>query len=615
MCANTNLKPLNLLAPNKKSSAKMNTPPLEMSHWSSSQLAREMGNSNAKQHYENISRKDICDKMTSKEAAEIDLFSRPLDPNILSKALSKELEVARCQREITPGGSPSRKRQRVYGDRFIPNREGQDLHASFSLLYDEGSPATPSKQKYRTPHGELHFQKTAEEANRTFSTLLRSEIFDTTIPQPTPPNLSPDISSYSTTIHDPTRSHKHTKSSSNILPPASLPPSTPHKNLFSYMSPRHTNIVGHPTPSRTPQSRHGPTLNSRSEIYSLSPVRLGSQQILLSPKKQPRAVSKVPYKVLDAPDLADDFYLNLVDWGSSNSLGVGLGNCVYLWNSQSGRVNKLCELHDDTVTSVSWIQHGSHIAVGTGKGLVQIWDAERVRRLRTMTGHTARVGALAWNDHILTSGSRDRLIYHRDVRAPDQWLRKLVGHKQEVCGIRWNCDDGQLASGGNDNKLIVWDKLSETPLWKFNDHTAAVKAISWSPHQHGLLASGGGTADRRIIFHDTLKGTTINEIDTGSQVCNLVWSKNSNEIISTHGYSQNQIVIWKYPSMQQVASLTGHTYRVLYLAMSPDGSVIVTGAGDETLRFWKVFGRKSGYNPENHNDGSSAKMDDWGVIR
>ncbi len=41
--------------------------------------------------------------------------------------------------------------------------------------------------------------------------------------------------------------------------------------------------------------------------------------------------------------------------------------------------------------------------------------------------------------------------------------------------------------------------------------------------------------------------------------------------------------------MEQLALLTGHTYRVLYLACSPDGQNIVTGAGDETLRFWKVF--------------------------
>jgi cell division cycle 20-like protein 1 (cofactor of APC complex) len=57
----------------------------------------------------------------------------------------------------------------------------------------------------------------------------------------------------------------------------------------------------------------------------------------------------------------------------------------------------------------------------------------------------------------------------------------------------------------------------------------------------------------------------------------------------------NQITVWKYPSMSQVATLTGHTYRVLYLAMSPDGQTIVTGAGDETLRFWNAFQtRKSG---------------------
>ncbi|KAK6849666.1 WD repeat-containing protein srw1 [Apiospora arundinis] len=528
-----------------------------------------------------------------------------LDPEILSRALSRELSADR--RDSVPAASPSRKRQRINGDRFIPSRSGQDLQASFSLLHEEGSPATPSRQKKRTPHGELHFQRT-EEANRTFSTLLRSELFENTIPQATPGTLSPEGnhhgSNHSTRVHDPTRSHTPPN-----VPPPSLPstftPSTPHKNLFHIC-------------------HHAITLISLAILRLLvrpkvgmvliwTQVRFGSQQMLLSPRRQPRAVSKVPYKVLDAPDLADDFYLNLVDWGSANVLGVGLGSSVYMWNAQTSRVNKLCTLEDDTVTSVSWIQKGTHLAIGTGKGLVQIWDAEKTRRLRTMTGHTARVGSLAWNSHVLTSGSRDRLIYHRDVRAPDQWMKKLVGHKQEVCGLKWNCDDGQLASGGNDNKLMVWDKLTDTPLWKFSDHTAAVKAIAWSPHQRGLLASGGGTADRRIIFHDTVRGTVINEVDTGSQVCNIAWSKNSNEIVSTHGYSQNQIVVWKYPSMTQVVSLTGHTYRVLYLAMSPDGRTVVTGAGDETLRFWSIFGRRPGARDENDNGG--GRLADWGVIR
>ncbi len=40
-----------------------------------------------------------------------------VDANDLSKALLKEFEDAGRPRDVTPGGSPSRKRQRVYGDR------------------------------------------------------------------------------------------------------------------------------------------------------------------------------------------------------------------------------------------------------------------------------------------------------------------------------------------------------------------------------------------------------------------------------------------------------------------------------------------------------------------
>jgi len=129
----------------------------------------------------------------------------------------------------------------------------------------------------------------------------------------------------------------------------------------------------------------------------------------------------------------------------------------------------------------------------------------------------------------------------------------------------------------------------QQPHHQFSLHKAAVKAIAWSPHQRGLLASGGGTADQCIRFWNAVLNQEINHIDTGSQVCNLAWSTSVNELVSTHGYSQNQISIWQYPSMTQIATLTGHTMRVLYLSMSPDGQTIVTGAGDETLRFWSVF--------------------------
>jgi cell division cycle 20-like protein 1 (cofactor of APC complex) len=328
--------------------------------------------------------------------------------------------------------------------------------------------------------------------------------------------------------------------------------------------------------------------------FSLTPVgSAASQRLMAVPPKRKRRISKVPFKVLDAPALQDDFYLNLVDWSSQNVLAVGLGACVYLWSACTSKVTKLCDLAsaEDIVTSVSWAQRGTHLGVGTNKGEVQLWDTVKCKKVRSMPGHTGRVGTLAWTGPTLASGSRDRLIYLRDVRQQASYTEKLTNHKQEVCGLKWSFEEPAfLASGGNDNHLHVIDSRNPSePVHKFAEHTAAVKAIAWSPHQHGLLASGGGTADRCIRFWNTLSGSSLNKVDTGSQVCNLAWSQNCNEIVSTHGYSLNQIVVWRYPTMSKVITLTGHTYRVLYLAMSPDGSTVVTGAGDETLRFWQIF--------------------------
>jgi cell division cycle 20-like protein 1 (cofactor of APC complex) len=60
---------------------------------------------------------------------------------------------------------------------------------------------------------------------------------------------------------------------------------------------------------------------------------------------------------------------------------------------------------------------------------------------------------------------------------------------------------------------------------KFNDHRAAVKALAWSPLQHGLLATGGGTADRTLRLRNVLTGQVLAEKDTGSQICNLAFSR------------------------------------------------------------------------------------------
>lgn len=126
---------------------------------------------------------------------------------------------------------------------------------------------------------------------------------------------------------------------------------------------------------------------------------------------------------------------------------------------------------------------------------MQVWDGTQCKRVRTFGGHQTRAGVLAWNSRILSSGSRDRNILQHDLRVSSDYICKLAGHKSEVklvalnykekkkiiarlgervlfyfmsnilsltfvivlqvCGLKWSHDDRELASGGNDNQVII----------------------------------------------------------------------------------------------------------------------------------------------------------------
>ena len=88
-------------------------------------------------------------------------------------------------------------------------------------------------------------------------------------------------------------------------------------------------------------------------------------------------------RTLDAPDLVDDYYLNLLDWGSSNVLAIALGSTVYLWDATDGSTSELVTIDDENgpVTSVNWAPDGRHIAIGLNNSEVQLWDSTANRQV------------------------------------------------------------------------------------------------------------------------------------------------------------------------------------------------------------------------------------------
>lgn len=382
------------------------------------------------------------------------------------------------------------------------------------------------------------------------------------------------------------------------------------ESLFDGKMQKGTKVLAFKSKAPMPQDS---TQNPHKVLYS------NNKTATVAPKtatKFARHIPKNPERILDAPEIGNDWYLNLIDWSAANVLAIALNTTCYLWDASNGRTVEFMNVGENNqITSVNWSQDGNYLAVGTRDGVVELWDTVEQKKLRNMRGHAARVGSLSWNNFVLSSGSKDSEIHNHDVRQKEHCISVFsASGSQEICGLKWSPDGTQLASGDNGNLVRVWDintPMGVSPLkHTFAEHTGAVKALAWCPWQKDLLATGGGSADRKICFWNTNTGALLNSIDTQAQVSALQWSKNPNckEIVSAHGYSQNQLMVWKYPSMVKVAELHSHEQRVLNMCMSPDGTTVVSAGADESLRFWRIFENEVASKPKTEVATSSSNF-------
>lgn len=324
--------------------------------------------------------------------------------------------------------------------------------------------------------------------------------------------------------------------------------------------------------------------------------RIESSPVPLSKKKtkEHQEINTTETRILDAPGICNDYYSSIMDWGVySNMVGVALGSDLYVWKEIRGGVREPTLLttlaNDEKVMSVL-MGHDNYVMIGTEEGRIEVWDFARELQIRTLRGHTAHIGTLDQHQHILSSGSRDTSIINWDLRMREAQICQITHqHTREVCVLKWNANGSLLASGGTDEALCLWSMTNRALEKKIESaHRATIKALAWCPLQSNLLASGAGTDDGCIKFWQTHSHTLLDTINTGAQISALRWCESGSQLISAHGYSSNEIVLWRYPTMRPLARLSSHTGRVLGIALSPDQSTLLSASADETLRYWQI---------------------------
>ncbi|PSR97335.1 hypothetical protein BD289DRAFT_459027 [Coniella lustricola] len=309
-----------------------------------------------------------------------------------------------------------------------------------------------------------------------------------------------------------------------------------------------------------------------------------------------RTLPVAPFKVLDAPNLRDDYYCSILAFDSvCQTLAVGLGTRLYSWSELAG----VQALEDNGMSETSWVTtldfssaQGKKciLAYGRSNGmlsLMSLWDAptlydRQYPRFR-FAPHVedAPIACMSWKPTVsmrpsLNPYSPGSLVENEDLletyrhnwRGSVQCLAYITAHTQQICGLSWSTNGTLFATGGNDNLCFLFEaekisspsggrpaasnafrnpvattsgqprSIDERQAKHRWEHAAAVKAIAFCPWRDGLVATGGGSHDKCIHFYHTTSGVALATIAVHAQVTSLIWSTTRREIVATFGYAQ-----------------------------------------------------------------------------
>ena len=294
----------------------------------------------------------------------------------------------------------------------------------------------------------------------------------------------------------------------------------------------------------------------------------------------------------------------------SISLTLFLTLALYLPNTLVAQENihtRYVE-HRYAVYGVAFSPDGQILASGSADKTIGLWSATAEKQ----TGLK-----------ISNSGSVDKTINPwKAARTTSQWtssdgnvsntkhLKTLVGHRYTVHSVAFGPDGKTLASGSEDNTIILWDTATGEhiktlarstgpfvgPTDPLTGHTDTIYSVAFSPDGKTLASS---SEDETIILWDTTTGEHIKTLarSTGpfvgptdpltghtDTVYSVAFSPDGKTLAS--GSADNTIILWDTATGQYKQTLTGHKRAVYSVAFSPDGKTLASGSWDKTIILW-----------------------------
>lgn len=269
------------------------------------------------------------------------------------------------------------------------------------------------------------------------------------------------------------------------------------------------------------------------------------------------------------------------------------GGTVTLLNTTDASIVRSWKAFDDgDVNCVQFSPNGQYIATGDDGGNIRIWDATTGETIRHILPVDRGIEALKFSadGQWLASANRSHDVSVWNVKT-GSLQHAFTGHTNRVTSLDFHPNGDYLVSGGRDSQAIVWSVETGNVVQNLLEHDAAVWAVAFSPDGSTLATTG---ADLSIRLWDTTEWRTTRSFRGHlRQIYCLAFSPDSQLLLS--GDNQGEVKFWDTHAPGPLVErweMNGHTGTINSVAYSPDGSHLVTSAGDwqtsndTTARLW-----------------------------
>jgi WD40 repeat protein len=288
-------------------------------------------------------------------------------------------------------------------------------------------------------------------------------------------------------------------------------------------------------------------------------------------------------RTLGRPDL-----VNSVALSADGSLlaSASTDQLVRLWDPATGELKRVLTEEEGQGISVAFSPQGKLLASAGWGGYVRLWDAA-TGTSRTLGNDGTAVQRVAFspNGAVLASTGNDGHVRVRDVRSGE--LRQtLAGPTKEVTAVAISPDSTLIAAASDDQNAYVWDLATGKLKGKLPGHKGPLWEVQFAPNGK-TLATGAKDPSIRIWDAVTLRQVgelRAKEIEQGEWI-SIAFSPDGKTIAATNQWDTD-IRLWDLPEGKPRTPLRGHITNIGPVAFSRDGSRIVSGGADCTVRLW-----------------------------